>query len=155
MQKGSNWSQAERKSSKMSSLQFTSLENCIQSHLGLEITPWTNARPFYGWLFPHPLFVFTSHIDWQPLMEQLQRQPYRNFIMFADRMYFGVSVRRLILHESSTRPSCAWAASVACERDKSGSPPAICMISWFAERGRAPGPGITARSEVASILANS
>lgn len=75
--------------------------------------------------------------------------------MFTDRMYFGVSVRRLILHEYSTRPSSAWAASVTCERDKSGSPPAICMISWFAERGRAPGPGITARSEVASILANS
>lgn len=130
MQKGSNWSQAERKSWKMSSLQFTSLENCIQSHLGLEITPWTNARPFYGWLFPHPLFVFTSQIDWQPLMEQLQRQPYRNFIMFADRMYFGVSVRRLIC----TNPPPARAARGQLVSPVKGTKVALLLpFAWLVD----------------------
>lgn len=80
------------------------------------------------------------------------RQPHRNFIMFADRMYFGVCVAVdfvQILHPPQLRVG----SQCHLQKEQSGSCHAICMISWFAEQVRAPGPGITLRSEVVSILA--
>lgn len=81
---------------------------------------------------------FTPHADWQPLMEPLHNKPYGNFIMFVDSMYFWAHARVDFAPISSCH--VVWAPSVTCERDKSASPGAICMISWFAERGRAPAP---------------